>query len=60
MDRLTPQLRIIPLFDGSVEGVHIDMDAFASGHLAELLLEAHTPFDCASLFTRFRLMNLGG
>jgi hypothetical protein len=28
-DRLPFQLRIIPLFDGRVEGVHVDMDDLA-------------------------------
>jgi glycine/sarcosine N-methyltransferase len=36
-DRLAAQLRIIPLFDGSIESVHIDMDDFAYGHLATIL-----------------------
>src|SRR3989442_15155259 len=40
--RLAAQLRVIPLFDGSIESVHIDMDDFADGHLATILFLVST------------------
>src|ERR1700685_3092304 len=46
-DRLAAQLRIIPLFDGSIEGVHVDVNDFADVHLATI--------DSAWVFTRLRI-----
>ena len=40
-DRLTSQLRIIALLDGSVERVHIDMDYFSHDRLATILFSIH-------------------
>lgn len=46
-DRLTAQLRVIPLFDGRIKCIHVHVDDFADGHLSII--------DSAWVFTRLRI-----
>src|SRR5580700_5627193 len=36
-DRFSAQLRVVPLFDGGIERVHVHMDDFAKAHLAFMI-----------------------